>query len=55
MLKVGAVKSALDIFLPLELWNEIIKCYLQIGRTEAVSNMHNSAVMVVFRGVINRC
>ncbi len=36
LLKIGAVKAALDVFLRLELWEEVIKCYKTLGQTEKV-------------------
>ena len=36
-MKVGATKAALEVYLRIAMWEEVIKCYKQLGRTESVS------------------
>ena len=36
LLKMGALKGALDVFLRLHMWEDVIKCYKNLGQTEKV-------------------
>ena len=36
LLKIGALKGALDVFLRLQMWEDVIKCYKNLGQTEKV-------------------
>ena len=36
LMKIGALKGALDVFLRLHMWEDVIKCYKSLGQTEKV-------------------
>ena len=33
LMKIGALKGALDVFLRLHMWEDVIKCYKNLGQT----------------------
>ena len=35
-MKIGSYNTALEVFLRLDHWEDIIKCYAAVGRTEKV-------------------
>ena len=35
-MRMGSTSSALELFLTLEMWEDVIKCYASLGRHEKV-------------------
>ena len=48
LLKTGAIKGALDVYLRLEMWEDVIKCYKSLGQTEKVGEAWAQFVSCVY-------
>ena len=46
---MGVNKAALDIYLRLQMWEEVIQCYASLGRRERVSTSRSDSVLRIPR------
>ena len=46
---MGVNKAALDIYLRLQMWEEVIQCYASLGRRERVRTSRSDSVLRIPR------